>query len=478
MKKIYILLAVTTIFASCDKFLDVTPKGRVIPQTTEDFRYLLNRGYHEFPNYKSTLFLRTDNITLNESDKEDNQILNMYSWGEVPTTFDNSPYAPPYQMFYQTIFYTNEVINTGGEKMPASDEKSQILAEAHALRAYAYFGLVNMYAKHYDKTTANTDKAIPLVLKTDLEQPFPRATTEQVYDLILKDMTQAEAMMKVEKQKPNSNYAFSKVALYAFFSRVYLYMGEWEKSLEYTNKALALQSNLQDLSTLGYDIYDATTVFYYQRNSEEMIMALDRPAMGEENTAYITDDFLNYFDPTQDRKTTHFQSPDSKITDLRMVISVDPDYSADYSKECPDPRDFTCPMAHYKYRIKKQGLSRCSFRTGELYLTKAELLTRLKREDEAKATFLMLLKKRHKATATLETEIGALAGDALLQRILNDRNIELFAEGNRWFDLRRNQQKQIVHKYKDRTYTLNTNDIRYTISFPESIVKENPLLAE
>ncbi|MDO4783212.1 MAG: RagB/SusD family nutrient uptake outer membrane protein, partial [Capnocytophaga felis] len=285
---------------------------------------------------------------------------------------------------------------------------------------------------------------------------------------------------KVEKQQPSNNYAFSKAALYAFFSRIYLYMGEWEKSLDYTNKALALQSNLQDLSALGYGIYDATTVFYYQRNSEEMIMALDRPVTGEENTAYVTDDFLDNFDPTQNRKTAHFQSPTSTITDLRMIISVDPDYFADYSKECPDPRDFTCPMAHYKYRIKKQGLARCSFRTGELYLTKAELLTRLQKENEAKATFLTLLKKRHKATATatLEAEIEALSGDALLQRILNDRNVELFAEGSRWFDLRRNQQKQIVHKYKDRTYTLNTNDIRYTISFPESIVKENPLLAE
>lgn len=480
MKKIHLLLSLIVILTSCNKFLDITPKGRVIPQTTQDFRYLLNRGYHEFPNYKSTLFLRTDNVMLNESEKEDNQILNMYSWDEEPTAFDNSPYAPPYQMFYQTIFYTNEVINSGGKKMPESEQKNQILAEAHALRAYAYFGLINMYAQHYNKATAHTDKGVPLVLNIDLEQPFPKATIEQIYNQILTDLSQAEKLMVIEKQQPSHNYAFSKVALYAFFSRIYLYMKEWDKSLDYTDKALALQSNLQDLSTLGNDIYSGATVFYYQRYSEEMIMALDRPVMGEENTIFVTDDFLDCFDPTQDRKTTHFQSPFSKITDLRMIVSVDPDYTFNYSNVCPNPRDFACFRANYKYRIKKQNLSRNSFRTAELYLTKAEILTRLGKEDQAKVTFLTLLQKRHKATAitALQTQIEALSGDDLLQRILNDRNIELFAEGSRWFDLRRNDPKSIIHKYKDKTYTLNTNDKRYTIAFPGSVIKENPLLAE
>ena len=478
MKKIYTLIAVATFFVSCDKYLDITPKGRVIPESTEDFRLLLNRGYQEFPNYKSPLFLRTDNIMLKEAEKDDSQSLNIYSWGEVPTTFNDSPYALPYQMFYQTIFYTNEVINTGKEKMPASEQKNQILAEAYALRAYAYFGLVNIYAEHYNKNTASSDKAIPLVLNIDLEQSFPRATVQQIYDLILSDMAQAENLMNVDRQKPENNFAFSKVALYAFYSRLYLYMGEWEKSLNYTDKALALQSGLQDLSSLGYDIYSPQTIFYYQRRSDEMIMALDKPVLtGDENVAYVTDDFLDLFDPTQDRKVTNHQSPMSKITDLRMIVSVVPDYYADYSKECPDD-SFTCKQAYYKYSINKQGIARCSFRTAELYLTKAELLTRLQRENEAKAVFLELLKKRHKQTAetALETEINNLSGDALLQRILIDRNIELFAEGHRWFDLRRSNKKQIIHKYKDRVYTLNANDSRYVIPIPESIIKENPLL--
>lgn len=211
-----------------------------------------------------------------------------------------------------------------------------------------------------------------------------------------------------------------------------------------------------------------------------MIMALDRPVeTGEDNLAYVSDYYLNLFDPTEDRKVTNYQSPASKITDLRMIVYTTADYYADYSNECPDG-SFACKLKHYKYLVKKNGLSRCSFRVGELYLTKAEVLTRLQRDDEAKNVFLTLLKKRHKESAAtdLDTEIAALDNAALLQRILDDRNTELFVEGHRWFDLRRNNQKEIVHKYKNRTYTLRANDERYTIEIPESIVKENPLLAQ
>ncbi len=60
--------------------------------------------------------------------------------------------------------------------------------EALAQRAYAYFMLVNQYAKHYDLATCEKDLAVPLYLEADINAAKPRATVKQVYDLVENDL--------------------------------------------------------------------------------------------------------------------------------------------------------------------------------------------------------------------------------------------------------------------------------------------------
>ena len=58
----------------------------------------------------------------------------------------------------------------------------------------------------------------------------------------------------------------------------------------------------------------------------------------------------------------------------------------------------------------------------------------------------------------------------------DERARELIGEGHRWMDLRRTTRPAIVKTYKDRTYTLNANDARYTLPFPQSAIDSNPEL--
>jgi len=60
--------------------------------------------------------------------------------------------------------------------------------------------------------------------------------------------------------------------------------------------------------------------------------------------------------------------------------------------------------------------------------------------------------------------------------ILDERFREFTAEGHRWFDLRRVDQKQITHTVSGMQYVLQPNDVRYTIEVPPAAKANNPNL--
>ena len=67
------------------------------------------------------------------------------------------------------------------------------LGVAHFFRAYTYMQLARLFAKDYEPSTAATDLCVPLVLKYDQEEKPARATVQQVYDQIKKDLDATNA---------------------------------------------------------------------------------------------------------------------------------------------------------------------------------------------------------------------------------------------------------------------------------------------
>lgn len=129
---------------SCGRFLDIEPKGRVIPKTLEDFRLLMDGAYYSYQIgiNKSILAFRSDESKPNEDNGSGfSSFKDIYLWRATPNP-ETIEY--PYQEFYTAIFYVNHIIDKGDKVIEASAEKEQVMGEAYALRAYAYFGLVNL----------------------------------------------------------------------------------------------------------------------------------------------------------------------------------------------------------------------------------------------------------------------------------------------------------------------------------------------
>ncbi|MEO8532403.1 MAG: RagB/SusD family nutrient uptake outer membrane protein [Flavobacterium sp.] len=439
MKKFskYILLFVAAAaVTSCDDYLDITPVGVVIPETLEQYRAVLTTGYDIYPEHKSLTAVRTDELTMNEFSDEINVYKDIYIWKDANP--DRFTATIPYQNLYTVIFYTNVIINDAQQKLTESPEKTQLVGEAYALRAMAYFDLINLFGKPYNTATATTDKGVPLALEIDLEQVFVPQSVEVIYNQIISDMSQAEKLINVNVQTKGINYRFSTVALYAFESRVYLYQQQWQKSFDAANKALAINNALVDLK--------ATPVFATKYDSKESILALeDGYTNGLKGASYASPDLIAAY---------------SKTTDLRFPLY----FLASGSR----------------FRIQKGGNDdqKCSFRTSELYLTKAETSLKLNNLPDAKTTILNFIVNRYTTAGytQLATDIAAMNATDLTNFILEERRREFPVEGQRWNDLRRTNQKAIVHTFDGDVYNLIQNDPRYTIIFPANARLNNPNL--
>ncbi|MCS3529370.1 RagB/SusD family nutrient uptake outer membrane protein [Chryseobacterium sp. JUb7] len=439
MRKITTIIALAVLsFSSigCDRFLDIQPEGKIIPTTVDDYRKVLTSAYSKYPVHRSLTALRTDEMSIDENTSDFISYREIAMWKDSNT--DQATTEFPWVSFYSVVFYLNQIINEGSKTMADSPEKNQILAEAYALRAYVYFDMVNLYGKPYNSATAASDRGVPINLEIDLEKVLKPASVQEVYDQVHADIDKAEGLMIEEKQPLGINYRFSKAGLNALQARTALYQSDWNQALHYSNQALAIKGDLSDLNTTS------TAPNHYA--SVESIVALDNAFNSSvQNLSFASSELLSKYNST---------------TDKRFALYFEKNGS--------------------KYKVIKGGSSdfRVSFRTAELYFIKSEALVKLNRLNEAKETLLKVLKNRYTPAGytVVQSEINAMDDTEFMSFILDERFREFALEGQRWFDLRRTNQKKITHTINGQDYILQQNDVRYTIEFPQSARKNNPFL--
>lgn len=444
MKKInrYIalLLAVFS-FSACDDYLDIKPNDRLIPTTADQFRALLTSAYTSVPGDKAKTTFRADELKLDETKYDLSTVQDIYLWNDVNYKTNTIPFS--WKAFYKVIMYTNHIIDAGVNATEGTNEEvNQILAEAYLLRAYMHFSLVNQYGKPYNVATAKTDKGIPISLVIDTEAVYFANTVEEVYTQIISDIAEADLLINKDTYEEGLNYRFSRMAAFAFKSRVYLYMGETEKARAMALEGLKLKSDLQDL------VAD-NSLAPHKYNSVESILALEN--------------VFTYVVGNSSLVSEKLKAAYVKENDLRFDL---------YFKEKENVSG--------EYTIEKgwKTDSKCTFRTSELYLTIAECAARLDDLDQAKNYLNDLKVKRLKPDfyTTEVARIAAMNKAELISEILTERFRELAFEGHRWFDLRRTTQPEMTHTFKGETSTLTQGDPRYTIRFPQDATTNNPNL--
>jgi len=427
------MIMTASALTSCNKYLDIKPVGTVIPASESDFRGLMTSSYTGFPAHKSYLSLRTDELLLDESSTDAARTKDIYLWNDQnpdPTTT-----AYPYLAFYKSIFYTNQIISTIDEKLTSNATVDQIKGEAYLMRAYAHFELLNLYSEVYTASNVGL-RGVPLSTKIDLEQRFVPATLGESYAQVLSDMEKGTALLTVEDQAKGVNYRFSKRGAYAMESRLHLYRGEWQVAAEAAQKALAINNKLVDLNATGSKLPN-------DFESEETIMALEKVSIPEvRSSSFISPALLSSYSEGDLRKGRYFQKRGADYVSLKG--------------------------GENRFNV--------SFRNADLYLTVAECYARLGNTAEALKYLTALKKNRFTVDAyAKETKADAsLSKEQLLDAVLLERKRELALEGLRWYDLKRTTRPAITHSSFGRTMTLQQNDPRYVIRYPQEAINNNP----
>lgn len=423
------------VLSSCDSFLDITPTGRVIASTGEEYRDMLTNEYKSFSKDRYMTTIRTDELRLTGQTSSDDRdsYLDLWLWKDEnpsPTTTYFS-----WRNYYHSIYIANYIIEHQDEiKDAAVKDVRQLVGEAYMMRAYNHFLLVNLYAEPYTHCTPATTRGVPMMLEANVNAIPPSSSVEAVYQQVLADISAAADYLNVAQWPEGKNYRFTTVSADALRARTYLYMGRWQDALTVAERVIAAHGELEDLNV-------ATSLLPDNFKSVENIVALEQFSSNMSTVInFPSADFIGMYRTGDQRKSKYFKKATSTTYSL----------------------------------IKKDENSYCSFRSAEAYLTAAEAAAQL--NDLPKAINLLkpLMQKRLNSSAygTTLTLMEAMTQAELLEEIYDERARELAFEGHRWYDLRRTTQPALTHTFAGETYTLTPE--KYTMRFPTEAVESNP----
>ena len=250
------MMALGMLFASCSDNLDEQPDSRWIHIDSSDkVAKLLTSGYpSSVPAVICELMgdnLVDNNVVVPATHNDAYSLFHeeAYKWEDInsySTSEDDTP-LEIWDKYYFGIATANHAIQAMKEMSadPAHDpELAHSWGEAHIMRAYFHFVLVNVFAEAYkDETKSAEDWGIPYVttveevVRVDYSKPEYRKKVSEVYALIEKDIKEGIDLIDDSKYTVPA-YHFNRNAAYAFAARFYLFKRDYQNCLKYADMAL------------------------------------------------------------------------------------------------------------------------------------------------------------------------------------------------------------------------------------------------
>ncbi|GGD68834.1 membrane protein [Emticicia aquatilis] len=334
---------------------------------------------------------------------------------------------------YTTINSANILIdNLNTSKVLADDLRKNYIAEAKFLRAFAYFSLVQTYAKPFQQNSAAP--ALPLRLTPEISggnNDFAFSTVAEVYTQILKDLNEAETDLPVTYSTPLliASRAHKATAI-ALKTRVNLVKGDYAAVVTEAKKIVSTAAPFQYVSgTLTHRLEaNIATVFGGSYVGNEVLLTIpyinptEAPGLQASLASnYLTPViYLNSVGIVTDPTLASTTSTDAR----KSLISTNATGQKLLRKFPKNSAPFSDYVPIIRYAEVLLNYAEAATETGDL-ITATALLNAVRKRSDANFVF----------TKGISTKAE------LVETILTERRIELLGEGFRTPDLLRRVQK-------------------------------------
>lgn len=424
IKYLFTVLFVGSLTIACKKLSDMKPNSSLTKedffQTTDDAKASVMAIYSALTEFSTALQL------FHWGDARADQTSNDVWWGQdgdvklaKKQLLDPNNYLANWGPMYRVIQRCNDAIKNISE-MPVSIDfnqttKDNLLEEARTLRAYCYFMLVRVFGE------------VPLVLdpsdNTSKDYLVPQNKEEEVLKQINDDLDSAIANMGDPDRSASGRRRASRGAAKALKTHVLLWQNQYEAAEAMATKTLAE----------GYTLEGSTSYmsqFWTSGGTNEIIFSLGY----DQNRANPIMDKQSWYGGGYGIIPAQFWFRKFRGEPIRgagagkvfdniddngygLILKLQGGGTGRLDVPVNTPRDY--PV----------------LRLADIYLLRAEARNRMPGHEADALADLNVIRKRAQVAEYQLSDLATL--EAREDAILNERNIELAFEGQRWFDLLR-----------------------------------------
>ena len=446
-KRFILTAAVLPLAIACGNYLSVQPQGYVLPSADEEFASVMHNiirdvegGGDEYIVGNIDRLLRLEGCA-DDLDANIRLGTNLVSYaGEAINTMQSA-----YRSHWPVVKDCNIVIeNLDGH---SSETAGGALSAAYAIKGIIYYNMIRDYCEPWD--SPESQLGLPIVDRFDIGDRPVRSSLRQTADYAL---TMFDKALELHPEDPL--FFFTEWIVKAYKAKLLFWTEDWSGTAELCRDIMENSGFTLTPRQEYADMINSAT----QRKGEVMVRS-------HINNSSELDWYFSMV-----KKYLQSRPAASSLVAL-------------YGDEPEKDVRYTSSLDGKRFAVKT---AECKVRLSEILLMRAEAEYHLGNSQEALSLVNMLRQARIEGASPLDTgslpEVrsgGRIREDAmgkpltpLLQAILDERRKELFLEGDRWYELKRNGRPEWWVLSNGLKYT--TKQYLYTAPIYKGDVDINP----